>query len=344
MPAIITFKPKQVTKRILITLPDRAKEVVTNRYGLGKDLNKMTLEAIGNKYGITRERVRQIENAALANIRKSDIFSNEQSTFNELSLVIDSLGGIVTEDELMNLVSRDISAQNHILLLLDLGNEFNKKKEGDEFKSYWYIDNELQNTVSKGLKNVYESLSYEDLISEQNLLSRFLDEVKDLNKKYINEENARRWLMISKMLGKNPLGEWGVAESSNVKVKGMRDYAYLAIKKHGSPMHFTEVAKAIGDFFGRYAHIATCHNELIKDPRFVLVGRGLYALREWGYSSGVVKDVISEILKKDGPLMKEDIISKVRKERYIKDNTIIVNLQNRNFFKVNKKGEYSLVK
>lgn len=344
MSALITFKPKQVTKRILVVLPDRAREVVINRYGLGKSPNKMTLEAIGNKYGITRERVRQIENAALASIRKSDIFSNEQPTLNELSSVIDSLGGIVTEDELMELVSRDASAQNHMLLLLNLGDEFNKQKEGDEFKGYWYIDADLQNIVSKGLQNVYKGLSYDDLVSEQDLLSRFLGEVKDLNNKYRNDDNARRWLMISKMLGKNPLGEWGVAESSNVRVKGMRDYAYLAIKKHGSPMHFTEVSKAIGDFFARKAHTATCHNELIKDPRFVLVGRGLYALREWGYSSGVVKDVISEILKKNGPLTREDIISKVRKERYIKDNTIIVNLQNRKFFKVNKKGEYSLAK
>lgn len=107
-------------------------------------------------------------------------------------------------------------------------------------------------------------------------------------------------------------------------------------------MHFTEVSKAISDFFGRKAHTATCHNELIKDPRFVLIGRGLYALSEWGYTSGVVRDVISEILKKNGPLTREDIIEKVRKERYIKDNTIIVNLQNRENFKVNKAGKYSV--
>jgi DNA-directed RNA polymerase delta subunit len=145
------------------------------------------------------------------------------------------------------------------------------------------------------------------------------------------------------MLGKNPLGEWGVADSSNVRVKGMRDYAYLAIKKNGSPMHFTEVAKAISNFFGIKAHTATCHNELIKDPRFVLVGRGLYALSEWGYTSGVVKDVIAEILKKHGSLTKEEIIDKVRKERYIKDNTIIVNLQNRDHFKINKDEKYLIV-
>lgn len=344
MSAIITFKPKQVTKRILIALPDRAREVVTNRYGLGKDPNKMTLEAIGNKYGITRERVRQIENAALASIRKSDIFSNEQPTLEELSSIIDSLGGIVAEDELLDIISKDKGTQNHTLLLLDLGDAFNKKKEDDELKSHWYVDNDLQKSVNNALKNIYKELSYNDLISEQDLLNKFLNEVKDLNKKYKNEENIKRWLYISKMLGKNPLGEWGVADSSNVKVKGMRDYAYLAIKKHGSPMHFTEVSKAIGDFFARKAHTATCHNELIKDPRFVLVGRGLYALSEWGYSSGVVRDVISEILKKHESLTKDEIIEKVKKERYIKDNTIIVNLQNRDYFKVNDNGEYSLVK
>lgn len=343
MSAIITLKPKQITKRILIVLPSRAREVVVNRYGLGKDAGKMTLEAIGNQYGITRERVRQIENAALSSIRKSDAFLNERHSFDELSFTIDSLGGIVTEDELLGLISKDKMAQNHALLLLVLGDAFNKKKEDDEFRSHWFVDANLQASVNEALKNIYEGLSHNDLVSEPDLIDRFLNEIKDLNKKYKNEENARRWLMISKMLGKNPLGEWGVAESSNVKVKGMRDYAYLAIKKHGSPMHFTEVSKAISDFFGKYAHTATCHNELIKDPRFVLVGRGLYALSEWGYTSGVVKDVIAEIIKKQGPITKENIIEKVRKERYIKDNTIIVNLQNRNYFKVNKDGEYSLV-
>ncbi|HEC32712.1 MAG TPA: DUF3320 domain-containing protein, partial [Candidatus Kaiserbacteria bacterium] len=125
--------------------------------------------------------------------------------------------------------------------------------------------------------------------------------------------------------------------------KGMRDFAYLAIKRHGSPMHFTEVAQAITDLFNKKAHVATCHNELIKDNRFVLVGRGLYALSEWGYSSGVVKDVLREILKKEGPLSRDELIDRIRKERYVKDNTILVNLQDTLVFKKEKDGRYSLV-
>ncbi len=93
MSAIITFKPKQVTKQLLVVLLPRAREVVTNRHGLGKSTGKMTLEAIGNQYGITRERVRQIENAALGSIRKSDAFTGEKRALNELASAIDSLGG-----------------------------------------------------------------------------------------------------------------------------------------------------------------------------------------------------------------------------------------------------------
>ncbi len=123
----------------------------------------------------------------------------------------------------------------------------------------------------------------------------------------------------------------------------MRDYAFLVIRKHGSPIHFREVAKQISQVFKKKAHVATTHNELIKDPRFVLVGRGLYALAEWGYMSGVVKDVIKKIIEKNGSLTKEEIIAKVMKERYVKENTIMVNLQNQKYFKKDKDGKYSAV-
>jgi DNA-directed RNA polymerase delta subunit len=107
-------------------------------------------------------------------------------------------------------------------------------------------------------------------------------------------------------------------------------------------MHFREVAKTINELFDHNAHVATTHNELIKDPRFVLVGRGLYALSEWGYSTGVVKDVLRQILETEGPLSREEIIDKVRKERYVKDNTILVNLQDTNLFKRLANGTYAV--
>lgn len=341
MPAI-TFKPKQVVKRLLSVLPDRAREVVTARYGLGDNATHMTLESIGENYKITRERVRQIENHALISIRKSDPYSKERQTFEELEQYLNEMGGMVMEKEFLNHVAKDQSTQNHIHFLLVVGERFKKRREDDNFAHRWYVEEELADTIEKSLKGLYESLSDEDLIPESEFIHNFLGHLQEVNKQYRDEEIAKRWLSLSKKMSRNPLGEWGKAVSPNVRAKGMRDFAYLTIRRHGSPMHFKEVAKAIQDLFDRKAHVATCHNELIKDARFVLVGRGLYALKEWGYQGGVVREVIRDILRRNGALTKEEILDKVMKERYVKPNTVMVNLQNRKYFLKGKDRRYTL--
>ena len=205
------------------------------------------------------------------------------------------------------------------------------------------MDHQVAGRIEVALKKLYSDLSDEDLISEAEMIASFLEHVKDLSDHYLNEEMVKRWLAISKKIGRNPLGEWGPTSSANITPKGIRDYAYLAIRQHGSPLHFTEVTRRIAELFEKKAHTATTHNELIKDSRFVLVGRGLYALTEWGYVEGVVRDVIKKILNENGPLTKEEIIDKVLKERYVKPNTILVNLQDVKYFVKNSDGTYSLV-
>lgn len=338
----LSFKPKAVTKRLLSVLNKRGADVVENRYGLGAKSIRMTLDAIGKKYGITRERVRQIENHSLSLIRKSKEYKSEQTVFDELKAVVVELGGLVSEKDLLKHLAKDESGQNHIHFLLVVGEEFVREKEDEEFKHRWHVDSDLSKRIHASLRKLYSKLSDDELVLEGDLINNFLEEVKDMNDKYKNDEVIKRWLSISNKIGKNPLGEWGRTDSPNVNAKGMRDYAFLVIRKHGSPIHFKEVAKAISQYFNKKAHVATTHNELIKDPRFVLVGRGLYALAEWGYMSGVVKDVIKKIIDKNGPLTKEEIIKKVLKERYVKENTIMVNLQNPKYFKKDKEGRYNI--
>jgi len=336
------FKPKQTVKNLLKALPERGRDIITSRFGLGKDTKKMTLEAIGKKYGITRERVRQIENYALAQIKKSENYKAERGAFEDLVAYVHSLGGIVGEKELLNHVSKDKGTQNHVHFLLVLGDDFNKEKEDEEFHHRWHVDGELSKRVHDSIRKLYRSLGDEDIIPESDFVGSFLEHLKDVSDKYKDNEIIKRWLSMSKAVGRNPLGEWGKMASSNIKAKGIRDYAYLVIRRHGSPIHFREVAKQIGKIFNKKAHVATCHNELIKDKRFVLVGRGLYALTEWGYAPGVVRDVIRAVIDKNGPMNKKDVIDKVLKERYVKENTIVVNLQNPRHFKKSKEGLYSV--
>jgi hypothetical protein len=341
--SVLTFNPKQVVKRLLSSLPDRAQDVIVGRFGLNPEGEDMTLEAIGKKYGITRERVRQIESYAINHIRKADTYEKEAPVFEELKVAIKKMGGMISENDLLDNLGKDEVTKKYIHFLLVVGDDFTKIKEDIEFKHRWHIDGELAEKIHDALHNLYNGLRDDEIVPESEIVSSFLGHLKDVSDEYKKDEILTRWLSISKNIDKNPLGEWGRSKSSNIKTKGVRDYAYLILRKHGSPIHFREVAKLIGEVFNKKAHVATTHNELIKDPRFVLVGRGLYALKEWGYSTGVVRDVIKEIMKKEGPLSKDAVLEKVLKERYVKPNTVMVNLQNPKYFKKNKQGLYTLV-
>ncbi len=341
MSTSLSFKPKQVTKKITSHLQDRARDVIMSRFGLDSNAEQKTLEEIGAKYGITRERVRQIEEVALNLIKKSEAFKGEQAVFEELKQLIHSLGGIVAEHELLPHISKDKAVHNHVKFYLALSDSFKKHREDDHFHTRWSVSDEMASKVHDSLKKLYASLNDEDLIPESEMIKKFLDHIKDISDQFRNAEIAKRWLSMSKTISKNPLGEWGKAHSPNIRTRGVKDFAFLVMRRHGSPMHFKEVADSISKVFGKKTHYATCHNELIKDPRFVLVGRGLYALAEWGYKAGVAREVIRDILKKEGPLSKEEVVDRVMKERYFKKNTILVNLVNPKYFKKNKNGLYS---
>jgi len=337
----ITFDPKQINKKLLTELPERSRDVLIHRYGLNKSAKKNTLDAIGKKYGVTRERVRQIENYSLKNIRKSDLFNSEEITviLNEIEKIIKSIGEVVSEEDLLDYLSKDKQIKNHLFLILILGESFIKEKEDSEFKSRWFVDQKLSKDILSLLKNLHKEFNEDKLISEDDVISLICKKSKFKSQK---REDMKRWLSLSKVIDKNPFDEWGLSKSPDIRVKGIRSHAYLVVRQNGSPMHFREVAKMIQKHFNRKVHTATCHNELIKDKRFVLVGRGLYALSEWGYTKGIVKDVIRDILEREGSLSRDEIIEKVLKERYVKENTVVVNLQNSNFFKKNNDGTYSV--
>src|SRR3989338_6651850 len=204
--AVISFKPKKVTKNITSHLHDRGRDVVLNRFGLNVDGKRKTLEEIGKKYNITRERVRQVEDAALHSIKKSDAYKAEQATFDELKQLIRKLGSIVAEHELLPYISKDKTTQNHINFFLVLSDAFTKHRKDDHFHARYSVDDEMAEKVHEALRKLYASLNDADLVGEAEMIKKFLDHLKDVSEEYKNEEIARRWLSISKTVAKNPLG------------------------------------------------------------------------------------------------------------------------------------------
>jgi hypothetical protein len=337
----LNFKPQNSSKKLLKSLKDRDRYVLESRFGLVES-KKKTLESIGQEYDITRERIRQIQDAALKAIRKSESYDEAKEIFSEIENMIHDLGGIVSEDHFLDQVDSEELLQNHIHFHLVVGDNFKKHKEDKKFRARWSVNGELSEKVHSALEKLHGHVTEEELLSEEQMVLKFLDRLDGVEDGYIEDSIARQFLFLSKIIGKNPLGDWGLSESQNVSVRGIRDFAYLIMKKNGSPMHFREVAESITSTFDKKAHPATTHNELIKDDRFVLVGRGMYGLKEWGYKSGVVKDVIRDLIDERGPLSKDEIIESVLKERYLKENTILVNLSNKDYFQKNDEGKYIL--
>ncbi|MDD3940093.1 MAG: sigma factor-like helix-turn-helix DNA-binding protein [Candidatus Pacebacteria bacterium] len=341
----LSFKPKQISKKLLSSLNPRMRDIVSNRYGLDSE-KRMTLEAIGKNYNITRERVRQIENFALTSIKKTPEYKESAFIFDELKEIIQKLGSVVTEDTLMTYITKDKVIQNHINLYLVLGGYFTKGKETDNFYPYWSVDDILCDHVKGCLCQLHDSIDEDQLLQEEEVLEKFVSNLDQLVDEYKNNrEIINKYLSISKVVGKNELGEWGKVTSPHIKARGVKDYAYLVVRKNGKPMHFRDVATEIEKTFKKKTNVATCHNELIKDKRFVLVGRGMYGLKEWGHAAGVVRDVIIQSLKESGkPMLKQEIVDRVLEKRIVKANTVVINLQDAKYFRKDKDGRYYLIK
>ncbi|MBI2038953.1 MAG: hypothetical protein HYT22_01570 [Candidatus Niyogibacteria bacterium] len=332
---------KTITVSILKKLSGRSRDIIERRFGVGSRTRRQTLESIGRPYKITRERVRQIEAAALGKIRESATFALALPLIEALQKEIERRGGVWREDGLLAEFSTESAVQNCVRFLLTLGPSFLRVGADEQCHHHWTTNSDVSKKAREALRGFAGTLG-EKLMSENEMLDRFGDHARTALSRTFPRDALFSWLDVSKLIRKNPFGEWGHASSPLVHPRGMRDYAYLVLKKHGSPLHFREVAKAIETMIGRGAHVQTVHNELIKDDRFILVGRGLYALSNWGYQPGIVRDIIAAVLSKQGPLVKDELIKRVQKERHVKENTILINLQNKQYFKKLSDGRFTV--
>lgn len=341
----VHFKPEQITKAFLAELPERSRDVLMRRYGLA-GARRETLESIGSRYEITRERVRQIENLAKEQIRKSEAFiNNANQAIEELRVLVDEMGGVAEESTLLDTVSPSENEKNHLYLLLELGDPFVYNKEDDLSHKSWHTKAQNADVAKKSLQQLYKKIDTDEVLTEEEVVARFMDVIEhDMLDGHADTDVAKLWLKMSKKIGRNPMGRWGRTDSHNIKTRGVRDYAYLVLREHGQPMHFRDIAEETSKYFDRKINVATMHNELIKDERFALVGRGLYALQDWGLYGGPVKDLIIDILKKNKkPMTEEDIIEKVLERKMVKESTILINLKNKKLFKQDKQSKlYSL--
>lgn len=337
----VTLTTEQLVTEVLATIDrEREREIIARRFGLFD--RKETLEQIGEMLGITRERVRQLEKSVISKLKAS----GEQGSLPRITdfqiKLIETLQGMGETARISSLTAKLVADANKVeqartAFLASLCPELIVVTEDEHFYNSVAIKNSrdekaLKAAVAKIIDSIKKLAEPKDI--EEIALAAGIEDPKQ----------AEALATTSKQLA-TLSGRWGLVKWPMVNPKNIRDKIYVILKEHGKHLHFNEIAEAIKDSEFKRKDVTTqaIHNELIKDKRFVLIGRGIYALKEWGYEKGTVADIITEVLKKAGePLHRDEIVKRVLESRYVKETTILLNLQGKPQFKRVAKATYDL--
>ncbi len=330
----------QIYAKLTRGLSPKTKDIFDRRFGV-KTGKVETLESIGKRLGITRERVRQIEEVGFNFIKK-----NHQATLTEVYKQFEDYfqknGGFKKEEAVL----ADLGGKNHkpqVLFFLTIGDQFKKVCEKKDYMYFWSTMQNPEKEVKDMLNSLASDLkTHASPLVKEELLAKFASNYN------IGASALDSYLEVSKRIQANKEGKLGLIDWPEINPKSVKDKAFLVFKKHQKPLHFREITSLIdrldtgsGD---EKTNVQTVHNELIKDSRFVLVGRGIYALGEWGYKPGTIQDVISDVLKVKPQLAsKDEIVKEVLNQRLVEKNTILIKLNNKKYFQRGADGKYFTV-
>lgn len=343
------FDPAAILYLLFAELSEREQQVLTRRFGLnGQDAQ--TLEMIGQQFGVTRERVRQIETGSIKKLKKAEQAAGHLKHIESvLHQVLHQHGGVMQQEHLLDsILERHLTSETQRSILLFfierlLSEKFDRFHHAEHFHPSWKIVT-AQDQAIHDLVNQIVGLveSHGEPLDEDRLVELFLQEAEQ----ELHDRIVRSHLRVAKKLKQNIFGHWGKAEWASITPKRMNDKIYLVLKHVQKPLHFTEIADKINElkFDHKTAYPATVHNELILDKKYVLVGRGIYALSEWGYEPGVVADVIERVLRKsENPLSRDEIVQEVLKQRMVGKSTVHLALMNKDRFGKTEDGRFTVI-
>lgn len=335
--SMLTVNLQDLLSNLFMVLTEKEVTVVKKRFALfGQP--KQTLEKIGKQFKVTRERIRQIESIALSKLRRTV----RTTRLDEVNEVAKSLlrvhGGIMREDDLVSAVLKRINGATAVdgsvlRLSFSIDTEMSCTGRSQTFVPFWRLTSLSADDISLIVDNVVKILRKRKTCMKQDELISAIQALNLFKDRLPSRELIVSCLKVDERLREIDEG-WGLTEWRFVRPRSIRDKVEIILKKTGQPLHFMEIANKIREakFDHKNVTVQAVHNELIRYPQFVLVGRGLYALREWGYEPGTVADVIERILLEKGPLSKKEIISEVGKQRTVKVGTISLNLQKMPYF------------
>ncbi|MFA7685552.1 MAG: sigma factor-like helix-turn-helix DNA-binding protein [Candidatus Gracilibacteria bacterium] len=322
----------EIIEDIFLILTNKEKDVIVQRFSLDNKPRR-TLESIGQQFSVTRERVRQIEKIALNKLKRT-VQTTRLNAINEIAnRIVDENGGVILERKLVEAILNEIGSSSdvdaHIIkLALSINPIIDKSEKTNLVNPFWKLKGLslalINSIVSTGIKTLRKKA---DVMQDGKLVVQIRQIMEEVLKNF-GDAIITSSLEVDKRI-KRVEGGFGLMTWRHINPRSIRDKAYIVLKREKRPLHFVEIANKIAEsgFDKKVVTTQAVHNELIRYEQFVLVGRGLYALKEFGYEKGTVADIIEGLLKKTSPMTKQEIIEGVLKQRHVKKGTISLNLQ-----------------
>lgn len=328
---------QELLNDLFLVLTQKETEVIKRRFAISGNA-KQTLEKIGKHFNVTRERIRQIESIALSKLRRT-VRTTRLNEVNEIAKgILRANGGVMLSSDLVSAVLKRLPGTQLVdgtILRLSFAIDTDIASEGNSmsFKPFWRLAAVPMEDISTIVDMAVKLLLKRHACMKTAELVSSIQSMPAFENRPVSAELIGSCLTIDERL-KEIADGWGLTEWRFVRPRSIRDKVEIILKKSAKPLHFMDIANRIKEsgFDHKNVTVQAVHNELIRYPQFVLVGRGLYALREWGYEPGTVADVIENILKKKGALSKKQIIEEVSKQRTVKVGTISLNLQKMPYF------------
>ena len=321
-------------------LNERELYIFTNNFGFLADSQKRTLQSIGDHYGITRERVRQIaqkvpEKVSLAVNKIAHRFLNIDKQFNyeldlkkELLVVNDELVKKINAKEKLNYTGKFYglilagTLQRYYVAFQDIENNYNnyylvsrKYKEVLNFKSFFAdVESRLESRIESDY--AIDALEY---------LGKFLlpgqlmnDRLKQICRRMLTEEFNLGFDKVNVIFHRNTL----------VKLS---EHILSILEDSGRPMKLTEICRELKNRTSRIPpNIESLRSSILSIDEVVAIGKtSTYALKKWQtVKTGTIKQLVKEYLENSSePKHIMDLTVYVNQFRSTSDKNILSNLK-----------------
>ena len=236
-------------RSVLNTLKVQEEKTFLQRYGLINE-DRLTLEDIGSQMGVTRERIRQIEQKTFRKLRHPTRLSKIKNLYYQILII--NKGCILIPRSILNIHINTI-----VLIFVILSVPYRDINEG----------------LIIGGENIITSCFDKKMFLHKEVnLQMIREQLGRIGYWWLGDEDSKRILEgVQKIIAKRQLKYHRV---------------YITLKTLGKPSHFSEIAIKHNEIFPEYygskhnIHASLCYYQ----EHFVWTGKlGIYALPEWGY-------------------------------------------------------------